>query len=375
MWGKSVRLTKLAGFDIKIDASWLIIAALIIWSLSTGYFPGLLPGVATPTLVLAATLSMLGLFASLVLHELAHSVVARHYGLKIDGITLFLFGGVAELATEPADPGVELRVAVVGPLASLALSVVFWSGAVAAGFLGLGEVIASVLVYLAVVNLVLALFNLIPAFPLDGGRVLRAVLWRSSGDLLAATRRAAAVSVAFAWALVGLGILAVFSAGPAAGLWPILVGLFLLAIGRATVQRVEMQHLTAGKTVADLMTRRPVTVRPDQSLADVVNQVFLANGISFAPVIEDGDLLGFVDLAMIRRIDREHWEATKADDVVEAPSGGYVVAPGLPVDELLKKVSGSGRTKFLVMEDDRLVGIVTMRDLVAYLDISRQIAA
>lgn len=376
MWGRSIRVTQLGGFDIKVDASWLLIAALIIWSLSTSYFPSQLPEASRGTVMLIATLAMLGLFGSLILHELAHSVVARHLGLRIGGITLFLFGGVAELQDEPPDPGTELRVAIVGPVASLALAALFWSSRSMAQFLDLGAALVALLGYLAAINLTLAVFNMIPAFPLDGGRVFRAILWGRSGDLLVATRRAASVSALFAWGLIGLGLMAMFGAGPAAGLWPILIGLFLLALGRASYQQVEMRQLTLGRVTADLMTRTPVTTRTDQSLADVVDSVFLAEGVSFAPVVERGSLLGFVDVHMIRRIDREHWTATKVEDVMEGLSDAYVVPPDLPVHSLLERMSQTGRRKFLVVgETDTLLGVITLSDVLAYMDVSREIAA
>ena len=250
MWGHAIKLTRLAGFDIKIDASWVLIAALIVWSLSTGYFPNLLPGASQLTLFVDAVFAMLGLFASLILHELAHSIVARRHGLKIRGITLFLFGGVAELETEPTDPDTEIRVAIVGPLASFVLSALFWSAGTMASVMGFDPSVVAVASYLALINLVLAVFNLIPALPLDGGRVYRAILWRRSGDLLGATRQAAGASAIFAWGLILLGGLALFSGDPASGIWPILLGLFLLAIGRASYHRVEMKALFEGRYVS-----------------------------------------------------------------------------------------------------------------------------
>jgi Zn-dependent protease len=323
----------------------------------------------------AAALSMLGLFASLILHELAHAVMARHHGLSISGITLFFFGGVAELDTEPGSPSVEWRVAIVGPLASLGLAALFSSSALAVQVLGLGAVVATVLGYLAALNLMLAVFNMIPAFPLDGGRVLRAVLWRRGGNLLQATRQAVSVSGVFAWGLIGLGIVALFSAGPATGLWPILIGVFIMALGQASLRQVEMQQVLGTRRVADLMTRDPVTGRPDQTLDDIINHVFLAHGISFAPVVEAGTLLGYVDLSIIRRIDREHWTTTIVDDVIESLSDDNALSPDLPAQALMDRITGGARRKFMVANDGALVGVVTLSDVTAHLAVSRQIAA
>ncbi len=375
MWGRSITVTRIGGFDIKVDASWLLIAGLIVWSLSTRYFPELLPEAGQSTILIAAFVAMLGLFTSLVLHELAHSFVARAHGLNIKGITLFLFGGVAELESELSDPAVEFRVAVVGPLASLVISGLFWSTLSVAPVVGFGPVIVAVLSYLATVNLILALFNMVPAFPLDGGRVFRALIWRRTGDLVAATHRAAEVSTVFAWGLIGLGGLAMFSVGPAAGLWPILVGLFLLGIGRSSYQQVEMKQMFAGRNVADLMTRQPLITRPDQTLAEVVNRVFLAEGISFAPVLEAQQLLGYIDVHIIRRIDREHWATTTVDDVVENLSPDNSIPPDMPVQAFLDLMTKTGRRKFLVVDGGALLGVVTLSDVTGFLDVSRQIAS
>src|SRR6056297_322023 len=375
MWGRSITVMRLGGFDIKVDASWLVIAALIIWSLGTDYFPSVLPDATAPALLMAAAIAMLGLFASLILHELAHSVMARGHGLKISGITLFLFGGVAGLETEPADPVTELRVAVVGPMASLLLAGVFWSSVVVARVLGLSAIVVAVLGYLSAINLTLAIFNMIPAYPLDGGRVYRALVWMRRGDLVGATRHAAKVSAVFAWGLIALGVTTLFGAGAGAGLWPILVGLFLLALGRSAYQRVEVQSMFEGRVVADLMTPTPIVVLPGQSLAEVINRVFLAKGVSFAPVMEDHEIIGYVDLNIIRRIDREHWSTTTVEDVVEAVSDENTVPPDLRAQSLVDRIGQTGRRKYLVMDEGRLVGIVTLSDVTAYLDISRQIAA
>ncbi len=374
MWGQTITLTRLAGFDIKIDASWFLIAALIIWSLATGYYPEVSPAASLTSHVVAATLSMLGLFASLVLHELAHSIVARRYGLSIAGITLFLFGGVAELEHEPSYPGVEFRVAIVGPIASFGLAAMFGSSMLVAQLLGMGPLVLAVLGYLTLINLVLALFNLLPALPLDGGRVYRAWLWQRTGDLWQATQRAAGLSVAVAWGMIGLGGLATIGGGLQAGLWPILVGLFLLAMGKATLRQAEIKHLMGGRQVRDLMTRMPVVIRPDQSLADVVERVFLSEGISFAPVVENGALLGYVDLPLIRRIERENWATTRVDDVVEGVSDEITISADAPVSQLLEQIGRTGQRKLMVVDGRDLQGVITLSDVMGYLEISRQLA-
>jgi Zn-dependent protease len=368
-----MRIARVGGFDIKVDASWLLIATLIVWSLSTGFFPAELPSAGPSTFLAMAVVAMLGLFGSLILHELAHSVVARRFGLQISGITLFLFGGVAELKSEPVSGTSEFWIAIAGPAASLCIALAFWIGARLAGLAGLPEPALLVLSYLATLNIVLALFNLLPAFPMDGGRVYRAWLWSRSGNLLTATRRATAVSTAFAYGFIALGLVAAFSGVAASGLWPVLIGLFLLATSRATLAQQETAAALDGRTVADLMTRDPWTAGPDQSLAELVNRVFLEHAISFAPVVESGTLVGYVDLQMVRTIDREHWATATVDDVIESVGADNTVSPEMPGLELITRIMKTGRRKYLVTDAARLVGVITLSDLLAFLSVSHAV--
>lgn len=375
MWGNAVTISRLRGIDIKLDASWFLIAGLIVWSLATAYFPDQMPGTGTPTLIASALVAMLGLFVSLVLHELAHAEVAGHFGLRISGITLFLFGGVAELQSEPASGQSEFWIAIAGPVASLSLALAVWFSAFTAGLLGAPEPVGVVLSYLAVLNLILALFNLLPAFPMDGGRVLRAWLWARSGDLLGATRHATAVSAAFAYGFMGLGLYSAFTGTMAAGLWPILIGLFVLATSRAALAQLETKSALHGRTVADLMTRAPWTAHPEQTLSDLVNRVFLEHGITFAPVVENGTLLGYVDLQIVRKIDRENWTTTTVDDVIENIGAENTVSPRLQGLDLMSLILKTGKRKFVVAHGTDLIGVITLSDILTHLGVFREVSA
>jgi len=372
MWGNAARIARIQGFDIKIDASWLLIATLIVWSLSTAYFPVQLPGASPLTLFAMAVIGMLGLFGSLILHELAHAVVARHFGLLVSGITLFLFGGVAELQSEPASSRSDFWIAIAGPVASLCIALAIWFSAQATGFVGLPDAVQIVLSYLAWINLVLALFNMLPAFPMDGGRVLRAWLWGQSGDLLTATRRTTTVSNIFAYGLVVLGLYSVFGGATAAGLWPALIGLFLLFASRGSLAHLETKTAFQGRQVADLMTRDPWTVHPDQSLSEIVDRVFLEHGVSFSPVVENDVLLGYVDLQMVRKMDREHWATTKVEDVLESIGERNTVPSKMASLDLISMMQKTGQHKFLVTEGRGLVGVITLSDMLALLRVFRE---
>ena len=364
MFGHSVKLFTLFGFEIRIDASWLLIAALIVWSLSSGYFPDVLPGLDQGAYLGLALVAMLGLFASLILHELSHSLVARRYGLGIGGITLFLFGGVAELADEPQSAVSEFWIAVAGPAMSVLLSALFGLAALATGAEGLIGVLVA---YLATINLVLALFNLVPAFPLDGGRVLRAWLWQRSGDMLDATRKASAAGTFFALALMGLGLASTLSGGGIGGLWLVLIGFFVLNASRGTYQRLLMQEGLRGRRVAELMTADPFTASPDMTLAEIADRVMLAHAVSFVPLVERGVVVGYVDAQILRQVPREDWATRTAAAVMAPLDDACIVPPRMTAEDALKRLAEGPHRKLIVAEGRQIRGILSLRDLMGHI--------
>jgi Zn-dependent protease len=371
MFTHSVRLFDIFGFEIRIDASWLVIAALIVWSLSRGFIPSVLPGVEPGAALTLAVIAMLGLFASLILHELAHSLVARRYGLPVGRITLFLFGGVAELEDEPKSAASEFWIAVAGPAMSFALAALF---ALVASVAGDGA--AGVLVrYLATINLVLGAFNLIPAFPLDGGRVLRAALWQRSGDVLSATRVASRAGSLLALALMGLGLFSVLSGGGVGGLWLGFIGLFVLSASRGAYQQTAMRQGLSGRRVADLMTREAHVVHPAASLQDLAERVMLTRGVSFVPVVEGGRLLGHVDAEPLRAVPREDWNMGRVADILVPKGPDTVLDPSLSAEEALRTMMTGGRRKYLVAEGDRLAGVLSLSDLMAQVRVLQELDA
>jgi Zn-dependent protease/CBS domain-containing protein len=372
MFGNAVKIFTINRFDIKVDPSWLLIAALITWSLSRQYFPYVLPD-AQPSLYLTvAVMAMLGLFASLLLHELAHSVVARRLGVPIKSITLFLFGGVAELQEEPTSARKEFWIAVAGPAMSLCLAFGFWTLTQLSVLAGSPAAPVELLSYLGLVNLVLALFNLIPAFPLDGGRVLRAVLWHQTGDILAATRAATRSGTFLAYLLMCLGVVTLFQGGMAAGMWQIMIGAFVLLAARASYTQELAKSTFKGRTVGALMTRNPITVSPDMPLSDFVDRIMLQTRVSFVPVTEGDVLLGYLDASILTKIDRENWATTRVGDVFAGLDTDIMVSTDLPIEDLLEKISASGRRKFLVVSDHELLGVITLSDLTRCLDMRAQ---
>ncbi|MHA7885898.1 site-2 protease family protein [Roseicyclus sp.] len=364
MFGHSVKLFDLFGFEIKVDASWLLIAALIVWSLASGYLPQVLPGLGPGAYLALAIAAMLGLFGSLILHELAHSLVARRYGLGIGGITLFLFGGVAELVDEPKSAGSEFWIAIAGPVMSFVLAALFGLAAMATGAEG---IVGTILAYLASINLVLAVFNLLPAFPLDGGRVLRAWLWHRSGDMLEATRKASGAGAILALGLMGLGLFSALSGGGIGGLWLVLIGFFVLNASRGTYQRLLMQNSLRGRRVAELMTPDPWTATPEMTLSELADRVMLAHAVSFAPVVEQGRVIGQIDAARMREVAREDWATTRVAETMAPLTDADLIAPRMTAEEALQRLSDGPQRKLIVAEGRRLRGILSLRDLMGHI--------
>jgi len=373
MFSKPVRILEIFGFQIRVDPSWLLIAALVVWTLSGSYFPAKVPGLRPGDYLGLGLVAAAAFFGGLILHELAHSLVARRFGLKVGGITLFIFGGVAELDEEPASARSEFWIAIAGPVMSLALAAICWLAHLTLEATDVSPPVLAVLDYLALINLVLAVFNLLPAFPLDGGRVLRAALWQRSGDILVATRQATMISEFLAYGLMTIGLVALFFGNTAGGLWQVLIAFFLLSAGRATYQQLVMKLALGKRTVASMMTRDPMVTIPDDTLAQVVDGIMLPNAVSFLPVTEGDLLLGYVDTALIRRIDRENWDSTHVADIYITADAGNTVPPTLAAESLLQRIAETGRRKFLVAEQQRLVGVITLTDLLSYLAVLQEI--
>jgi Zn-dependent protease/CBS domain-containing protein len=367
MFSRTVRLIEIFGFQVKIDASWLFIAFLVVWSLMSGYFPAQVPGLRPGDYLVLAIIAMVALFAGLILHELAHSLVARRFGLGIGGITLFIFGGVAELDEEPVDPRSEFWIAIAGPAMSFALAGIAYLLLKLSEAAGISEPLQAVLEYLAFINLVLALFNLLPAFPLDGGRMLRAALWHWSGDLVRATRSATGASAILAYALIALGFVSLFSGAIIGGFWQALIGLFLLSAARGTYQQLMIKTALRDKTVASMMSRNIHTASPEDTLTDVVDRIMLRHSVSFVPVTEGEHLLGFVDTALLQKIDRDNWGDTHIADIYVGSDPTNTITPDVATDALMARMASGGRRKFLVAEGGRFMGVITLADLMAYL--------
>lgn len=365
----SFRIGTLAGIDIYINYSWLIILVFLIWSLATGWFAVLYPGWSPALYWITSTIAALLLFVSVLLHELAHSVVARARGLTVKNITLFIFGGVSNIEQEPSSPGIEFQVAIVGPLTSILI------GALAALLLlplrGNTSPVTAVLGYLAYTNILLGIFNLIPGFPLDGGRVLRSIIWRISGSLRTATRAATISGEVIAYLFILAGIWLFFAGSVLDGIWFGFIGWFLLSSARSANSQAMLQSMFQGVKVADVMNPNPVTVPANISLQRLVDDYFLPQGLRSALVVQGDQLAGLITLGDIRHVPREQWTQTPVGLTMIPPERLHVVSPQQNLNDVLPLMVGGDVNQLPVTQDGRLVGVVTRDAIMRYLEIRR----
>ncbi|MGD8329042.1 MAG: site-2 protease family protein [Acidobacteriota bacterium] len=368
---RGLRLFEVFGFEVKIDPSWFIIFFLVAWSLATGWFPGVDAGFDAATLWTMGFAGALLLFVSVVLHELSHSLVARRFGIEMRGITLFLFGGVAEMTDEPPSARAELLVALAGPAASVVIAAV--CGTMYALLQAPAE-IAAVLEYLAVINFVLAAFNLLPAFPLDGGRVLRSLLWGINGDLRSATRWSSRIGRGFGVGMIVFGVVEIVAGNFIGGLWLGLIGLFLHGAATAAYRQLEVRNALQGEPVRRFMSADVVTVPRSISIAELVDQYVYRHHHRMFPVTDNGDLLGCVTTRDIRQVPRDRWQQETVGSVAEDVSEDNTVAVDDDAMRALAKMQSSGNARLMVVSPDRkLEGVISIKDLLALIDLETEL--
>jgi len=367
------RLFSLFGFEVSIDASWLLLAVLIGWTLAGAVFPDLTPGLSTASYWAMAAFATAGLFMSIVFHETAHSLVARHYGMPIRGITLFIFGGVAEMTAEPSRPRDELLMAAAGPAASLLLAAMLFLlfAAVSAGN-GPASV-AGVFWYLALINFILALFNLVPAFPLDGGRIFRAVLWHWRGDLDWATRIAAGAGNLFGTLLIVLGLIGVLQGDFIGGIWRFLIGMFLRGAASASYSETLARRLLSEIPVARVMNADPIVVASGLSVQDFIDDYVYRHHHRWFPVVDDGTVVGSIATQQAAEIDRALWPSVPVRRIMHPLSRDDTVAPEANAFAALTQMRRTGQSRLVVLHNRRLVGIVSSRDLLDVLSLEQEL--
>jgi Zn-dependent protease len=388
---KGLRIGRLFGIDIHIDGSWIFIFLLVTWSLATGLFPLWHPEWTKMTNWTVAVTASLLFFVSILLHELSHSLVAKARGLPVRRITLFLFGGVSNLEREPATPNTEFLMAVVGPLTSILLGIIFSAmGAMGAiRVMGTDGIIwnlqqainqlgpvSTLLMWLGPVNIFLGLFNLIPGFPLDGGRILRSILWKLSGNLQKATSWAAAVGRVFGWLFIIAGVamvfgvrLPVFGAGLVSGLWLVFIGWFLNYAAKTTYQQTVIRDLLEDVPVFRLMRSDTPTVSPTVTVSDLVYDHLMGTDEHGFPVMAGDRLVGLVCLQDIRKVPREAWERTTVGEIMTRADQLDVVAAQEDASDALEKLTRRDVRQAPVVDNGRLVGLLRRRDILKWLDL------
>lgn len=366
----SFRLGRIAGIEIAIHYTWLFAVILITWSLARSFFPQFYPGWSLTTYWVTGILAALFLFLSVLLHELAHSRVAIARGLPVQGITLFIFGGVSNIKSEPKRPKVEFVMAIVGPLTSMALAGIFWGLQLSIG--QPGGPLSGLLSYLALINALLAGFNLIPAFPLDGGRVLRSIIWGATGNMTRATNIAATIGRVFGWGLIVFGIILLLIGNILGGIWMAFIGWFLSSAAEASRQEVMVREHLSGVRVKDVMNPGLECINPQLSVDDVIRDIFFQRGRRAVPVCQDDNLLGIITLTDIRDLPQSKWEHTPVGEIMTR-SPLHTVDTDDDLSSALKLLAEYALNQVPVLSGGRLVGLLSRADVIRYLQLSREL--
>jgi Zn-dependent protease len=363
----NISLGRIGGVEVRINWSWLVIFALIVWTLADGVFPSTNPGLSGNTHLAMAIVAALLFVVSILLHELGHAWEARREGLEVDGITLWLFGGVSQFKGGFPSAGAEFRIAIAGPLVSLVLGVVFVLIAIA----GLPSAVDGVAAWLGYINLALLVFNLIPALPLDGGRVLRAALWQSKGDLAWATRVGTDIGRVFGYLFIGLGLAMFIFQGSFSGAWLAFIGWFLLQAATAEARYIATEAALHGLRVRDLMVRDPVTVDGDLTVGQFMDEVARSRRFTTYPVVDRERPIGLLAFGSVAALPRSEWDSRRVREAMLPLDR----VPQLTEDETaidaLTALSSPASNRGLVVENGHLAGLLSITDLTRALELRR----
>ena len=364
----SLTLGRIAGVRFGVNWSWLVVFALIVWTLATGIFPETNEGLSNGTYVAMALVAAFLFFGSLLAHELGHAIQARREGMEIEGITLWLFGGVAKFKGMFPSAGAEFRIAVAGPLVSLVLGLAFtlitWG-------LSLPGAVDGVAFWLGYINLTLLAFNLLPALPLDGGRIFRSALWAAKGDFAWATHIAARVGRGFGYLFIAGGVAMLIFQGTFSGAWLAFVGWFLLMAAGAEDRYLLARQALRGLHVRDLVVREPVTARPDLTIAEFMDDIVWKARHTTYPVTDNGHALGLLPFRCVAEVPRSEWETRTVADCMVPADQVPVVAEDDELFDAAAELSEGGIHRALVVDGDRFVGLLSATDVARALEIRR----
>jgi len=363
MFGKRYHILTVQGISIGLDISWLFIAILLTWTLAAGYFPFYYPDLEGGAYFVMGLIGMLGLFASVVLHELGHALTAKRFGLPISRITLFLFGGIAELKQDPPSPKAEFLVAVAGPIVSVFLSAAFGFLASIGRTQGWPVEPVAVLGYLALINMVIVIFNIIPAFPLDGGRMFRAFLWWIKGSLGWATRVSSRMGSAFGFFLIFFGIFILMSGNFLPGMWWMILGLFLQQAASMSRTQYYIKKELRGEKVKSYMVKQPEAVPPDISIQSFIDDYVYKTYHHLYPVVSNEKLLGYIRLNEVKGLDQNERETKKVEDLLTSIDQIETLSPDTDVLEAFNFFKRNSNESLLVTENGNLAGLLSSTDI------------
>lgn len=375
MFGRGIRLGRVSGIEIWVDLSWLVIFALVLWSLASGYFPQGYPGLEPATYWIMGAVAAVLLFVSVLLHELSHSFVAQKFGIAVPRITLFIFGGVAQISQEARTPKTEFNIAAAGPVCSFALAFIFWIlGKL--GFISDDMVLLAIFDYLAFINVTLAVFNLIPGFPLDGGRILRAYLWNRWNDVKRATYTVSRIGSGFGIFLILFGVLNFFWGNLIGGIWFVFIGMFLNQAAKSGYQMTLLEDGLSGVKVNDVMTQNVISVPATISINKLVRDYFYRHlFVSFPVVNGAGDLIGMVSVKQVKDVPQEEWHERRVEDIMIKNSELKTISPDDEALNAFNMLMKNELGRIPVTSRDKLVGIVSRRDIMTLLTLRSDLGA
>lgn len=371
MFRHRIPLGRIFGISIDLDYSWFLIVGLLAWMLAVAYYPVEFRNWSTAEYWLMGVITAVMLFVSVLIHELGHSVVAQRYGLSVPRITLFIFGGVSQIAAEPPNPGSEFWIAIVGPIVSFALAALFWE---LEPLLAWSPPLFALDKYLALINLILGAFNLIPGFPLDGGRVFRAIVWKISGKYQRATAIAGVTGRFFGYSLIFIGVWQVLLGNFLGGMWIAFIGWFLESAAGSQLQQEALKSVLGEHKVLDAMKREFLQVPGSTTLQEVVDDYILPSGVRYLVVGGPGGPVGMVTLTGVRQVPRQAWATTTAAQVMVPLQRLATTQPDAILWSALEKMGRNGVNQLPVLKGDGIVGILSREDILHYLQVLREFA-
>ena len=369
MFKSSIKLFRVFGIEIRLDYSWFIIFALFTYYFGFYYFPSFLPGLNKGLLALITIITVVFFFLSVLIHEISHSVVAIRKGTPVERITLFLFGGMAQIEKEPETPYSEFIMAIAGPAASFVLAGIF--GAIWFFTRNIDPIGVPVR-YLSIINIILGVFNLLPGYPLDGGRVLRSIVWKATGNLKRATFIASTAGRVLGFMIIAVGIYFIFTGNFLNGIWLSFIGWFLQSSAQMGYRQVIFETSIRGIKVGNVMNENIVYVVEDITIQDLVDDYFMRYRFGRFPVIENEKtqkFIGIISLHDVKGIPREEWPAVRVGEIVKTVSESEKAAISMEISEAIKKMSKNNLSHLVVMSGDRLRGIITKSDVMSFIKI------